>query len=168
MTPATAITLVRILFVPLVIALMYQPHVGFWAAGVFALIALTDWLDGYVARRFNQVSDLGKFLDPLADKILVMSVLVVFAVQLKVDVFSVLILNVREFVIMGVRVVAANKGIVIAASPSAKWKTALQMVAIFLLLAQWPYGLALYYVSVLLAVISLIEYLWQNRECLKG
>jgi CDP-diacylglycerol--glycerol-3-phosphate 3-phosphatidyltransferase len=165
---ATAITLVRILLVPLVIILLYQPHGQVWAAGIFALIAATDWLDGYIARRFDQVSDMGKFLDPLADKILVMSVLVVLAVQLKVDVFSVLILNIREFVIMGVRLVAANKGIVIAASQSAKWKTALQMVAIFLVLMKWPYGLALYYVSVLLAVISLGEYLWQQRECLKG
>lgn len=168
MTMATAITLVRILLVPLVIILMYQSHGQVWAAGLFAVIAATDWLDGYIARRFDQVSDMGKFLDPLADKILVMSVLVVLAVQLKVDVFSVLILNIREFVIMGVRVLAANKGIVIAASQSAKWKTALQMVAIFLVLMKWPYGLALYYVSVLLAVISLAEYLWQQRECLKG
>lgn len=168
MTAATAITLVRILLVPLVIVLMYQPLGKFWPASLFALIAATDWLDGYIARRFDQVSDLGKFLDPLADKILVMSVLIILAVQLKVDVFSVLILNIREFVIMGVRVVAANKGIVIAASQSAKWKTALQMVAIFFVLMDWPYGLVLYYVSVLLAIISLGEYLWQQRECLKG
>lgn len=168
MTVATAITLVRILLVPLVIVLMYQSQGNVWAAGVFALIAATDWLDGYVARRFDQVSDMGKFLDPLADKILVMSVLIVLAVQLKLEVFSVLILNIREFVIMGVRVLAANKGIVLAASQSAKWKTALQMVAIFLILMKWPYGLALYYVSVLLAIISLGEYLWQQRACFKG
>lgn len=166
MNPAIALTVLRFLCVPLVIYLLYRP--GIWAAVVFVLAALTDWLDGYIARRYRLVSNLGKFLDPLADKVLVLSVLVIFAVQQRIDVYSVIFLLARELIIMGFRAVAAGKKIIIAASFLAKLKTAVQMTSIFLLLMQWPLGLDLYYISVLLALYTLGEYVWDNRKVLKG
>lgn len=138
-----------------------------FAAIFFVFLSLTDLLDGYIARKYNQVTDLGKFLDPLADKILVVSILILFAVQMRVDVYSVMLIVVREFVITGFRVIAASKGKIIAASKSAKWKTATQMIAIFLIIADWPYGLVLYYVSVLIAIYSMIEYMVKNSQVLK-
>jgi CDP-diacylglycerol--glycerol-3-phosphate 3-phosphatidyltransferase len=164
---ALAITLARIVFVPLIIYLIYLPEASLWAAFAFAVVSLTDWLDGYIARKYDQGTVLGVFLDPLADKLLVISVLIVFAVQLKVDVFSVILLVAREFAITGFRVIAASKGRNIAASYSAKFKTALQMTAIFFILAKWPYGLVLYYLSFFAALVSLVEYFWQNRGILK-
>ncbi len=167
MNLALGLTYLRILFVPIIVYLLYQPETGFWTAAIFAGVSLTDWLDGYVARRFQQGTELGKMLDPLADKILVMSVLIVFAVQQRVDIVSVLILVAREFLIMGLRTAAAaQKSKVIGASLLAKLKTAVQMVAIFCMLLNWPLGLVLYYVSFGFAVISLGEYLWQNRQVL--
>ena len=168
MNYALSLTLLRILFVPVVILLMYLHVPGFVPAAVFALLALTDWLDGYIARRYGQGTELGKFLDPLADKILVLSVLVVLAVQLRVEVFSVVVLIVREFSVMGLRCAVLEKGgAVVAASRLAKWKTAAQMVALFLLLANWPLAKELYYVSFVLAIVSGIEYFRDNRSCLK-
>lgn len=141
---------------------------GWWSAVVFAVISLTDWLDGYVARKYNQGTELGKFLDPLADKILVLSVLIVLAVQLRVEYVSVLILVIREFSVMGLRLAILEKGgAVVAASPLAKWKTATQMLALFLLLAAWPLGKEIYYLSVVLAVVSGAEYFYAHRDILK-
>lgn len=176
MTLATWITLARLLCTVPILLLLTLPGGMFTAAIVFAVVAATDWLDGFVARRFNQVSTLGKFLDPLADKILVMAVLVMLAVQGAIDVMSVLVLMIREFVIMGVRTVAAEQGVVIAARWSAKVKTALQMVAIPLIMVQWPaqplflnmtLGYVLYYASVVMAIVSMVEYLRDHRDVLK-
>ncbi|MDR2428199.1 MAG: CDP-diacylglycerol--glycerol-3-phosphate 3-phosphatidyltransferase [Candidatus Margulisbacteria bacterium] len=168
MNYALTLTLLRVLFVPVVILLMYA-RVPAWApASVFALLALTDWLDGFIARKYNQGTELGKFLDPLADKILVLSVLVTLAVQLRVEVFSVLALIVREFAVMGLRCAALEKGgAVVAASKLAKWKTAAQLIALFLLLADWPLAQEIYYVSFVLAVVSGYAYFRNNRSYLR-
>ena len=96
--------------------------------------------------------------------LLVISLLIVFAVQMKVDVYSVILLTAREFVITGLRVIAAHKKVVIAASRFAKWKTAVLMIAIFFILANWPYGLVLYYFGFFLALYSMIEYIVKNRN----
>lgn len=146
---------------------MYLPGQRVLTAGIFVIVALTDWLDGFVARKFDQVTDLGKFLDPLADKILVISILLVFVHQVQVDVFTVMFLVARELMITGLRAVAATKKVVIAASKTAKWKTATQMAAIFLIIMDWPYGLVLYYVSFLIALWSMVEYIWVNRRVFK-
>ena len=168
MNYALALTLLRVLFVPVVILLMYLRVPGWVPAIVFALLALTDWLDGYVARKYSQGTELGKFLDPLADKILVLSVLVVLAVQLRVEVFSVLLLLIREFAVTGLRCVILEKGgAAVAASTLAKWKTATQMLALFLLLAGLPLGKEFYYLSFGLAIISGIDYFRDNRSYLK-
>jgi CDP-diacylglycerol--glycerol-3-phosphate 3-phosphatidyltransferase len=163
---ALALTLLRVLFIPVVILLMYVNDL--WSALVFALAALTDWLDGFVARKFAQATELGKFLDPLADKLLVLTVLILLAVQLRVEVFSVLALVGREFAVMGLRLAVREKGgAMLAASPLAKWKTAAQMLALFLLLASWPLGKEVYYGSVVLALASGVEYFWVNRGYLR-
>lgn len=146
---------------------MYLPGQRVLTAAVFVIVALTDWLDGFVARKLDQVTDLGKFLDPLADKILVISILLVFVHQVQVDVFTVMFLVARELTITGLRAVAATKKVVIAASKPAKWKTATQMTAIFLIIMDWPYGLVLYYVSFLIALWSMVEYIWVNRRVFK-
>jgi CDP-diacylglycerol--glycerol-3-phosphate 3-phosphatidyltransferase len=165
---ALTLTLLRILFVPVVILLMYAPVPGWVAAAVFALLALTDWLDGFIARRYGQGTELGKFLDPLADKILVLSVLVVLAVQLRVEVFSALALIVREFAVMGLRCAVLEKGgVVVAASKLAKWKTAAQMIALILLLAGWPLAQEIYYTAFVLAVVSGCLYFRNNWSYLK-
>ncbi|GBR76814.1 CDP-diacylglycerol--glycerol-3-phosphate 3-phosphatidyltransferase [Candidatus Termititenax persephonae] len=171
MNYALGLTLLRVLFVPVVILLLYLPVPGLVPALVFALLSLTDWLDGYVARKYGQGTELGKFLDPLADKILVLSVLVALAVQLRVEVFSVLALLIRELAVMGLRcAVLERDGAVVAASKLAKWKTAVQMLAIFLLLLnvpQLPLVKEIYYLSVVLAIVSGLEYFRDNRSCLK-
>ncbi|GBR77557.1 CDP-diacylglycerol--glycerol-3-phosphate 3-phosphatidyltransferase [Candidatus Termititenax dinenymphae] len=168
MNLALTLTLLRILFVPVVILLMYLRIPGIWSGLAFALLALTDWLDGYVARKYGQVTEMGKFLDPLADKILVLSVLIVLAVQLRVEVFSVLLLVIREFSVMGLRIAILEKGgRVLAASKLAKWKTAVQMLALFLLLANWPLAVLVYYCSFGLALVSGIEYFRDNQSYLK-
>jgi CDP-diacylglycerol--glycerol-3-phosphate 3-phosphatidyltransferase len=165
---ALALTLLRVLFVPVVILLMYARVPAWIPALVFALAAATDWLDGFIARKYSQGTELGKFLDPLADKILVLSVLVTLAVQLRVEVFSVLALIVREFAVMGLRCAVLEKGgAVIAASRLAKWKTAAQLVALFLLLADWPLAQEIYYAAFILAVVSGIKYFRDNRSYLR-
>jgi CDP-diacylglycerol--glycerol-3-phosphate 3-phosphatidyltransferase len=165
---ALTLTLLRVLFVPVVILLMYARVPAWASASVFALLALTDWLDGFIARKYNQGTELGKFLDPLADKILVLSVLVTLAVQLRVEVFSVLALIVREFAVMGLRCAVLEKGgTVVAASTVAKWKTATQLIALFLLLADWPLAQEIYYMSFVLAVVSGYAYFRNNRSYLR-
>jgi len=165
---ALGLTLLRGLFIPVVITLMNVRNPGLWSAAFFALAALTDWADGYVARKFNQGTELGKFLDPLADKLLVLTVLVRLAVQMRIEYVSVLLIIIREFTVQGLRLALLEKGgQVLAASPLAKWKTALQMIALFLLLADWPLAKEIYYVSVVLTVVSGAEYFWQHRASLK-
>lgn len=168
MNYALGLTLLRVLFIPVVITLMNVRIPGLWSALVFALASLTDWLDGYVAREFKQGTELGKFLDPLADKLLVLTVLVRLAVQMRVEYVSVLVLIIREFSVMGLRLAILERGgKVMAASQLAKWKTAVQMTALFLLLAYWPLAKEIYYVSVVLTVVSGVEYFWNNRRYLK-
>ena len=172
------LTLFRlVLVVPLVIAFELSP-VGtpaaspLWAdlaLACFVLASVTDWLDGYLARKWNQTSPLGALLDPLADKVLVSSALVELAFRGVVPAWTALVVVGREFLITGLRVAIAERGLGIkAAAWSGKVKATLQMVAIALYLwpgsaLEWPadvvYGLAL-----LLTVTSGAEYVWQSRS----
>jgi CDP-diacylglycerol--glycerol-3-phosphate 3-phosphatidyltransferase len=115
------------------------PRDCFWAAILFALAALTDLLDGYLARKRDQVSLLGKFLDPLADKLLVMASLVWMVPMGRITAWVVVLLLAREISITGLRSIAAGEGLVIAAGEGGKAKTALQMVGILMLLFGYPY-----------------------------
>ena len=139
MTTASKITLVRVVLIPVFMVFLIlsaeNPTLRWAALGVFALASLSDFIDGQIARRCNQVTDFGKFLDPLADKLLVTSCLIIFVGQGRMLDWIVFIVVAREFAISGLRMVAANNGKVIAAGWSGKIKTASTMVGLLLMMA---------------------------------
>lgn len=165
MTLANVITLLRIAFIPLVAALLLSRINGL-AAILFLALAFSDALDGYIARKFNQVSDLGKFLDPLADKILVITILLALVAQNKASVVAVMLLVARELIISGLRVNLALAGKVLEASLLAKTKTVLQILAVFMLILKLPMAALVLWLAVLLGYISGGAYLWQNKKYL--
>lgn len=170
------LTILRIILIPFFVLLYFTglPQWNIWAAIIFIVAAVTDWLDGYLARKHNQVSDFGKLWDPVADKLLVLAALLLLMDWGKVGFIAVLIIEARELIISGIRLVAASKGVVIAADMSGKLKTVLQFVAIILLLLNdWPFafvpvsvGSILIWASVVLSVYSCIEYFVKNRKVL--
>jgi len=135
------LTLARIGAVPIMVVLLLSdtPAAGIWAAAVFGLASITDWLDGYLARRWEIVTILGKFLDPLADKLLVMAALIMFIPLGRVPAWAVFIILAREMIVTGLRSIASSEGIVIAASNLGKYKTIYQMVAIVALCLHYDY-----------------------------
>jgi CDP-diacylglycerol--glycerol-3-phosphate 3-phosphatidyltransferase len=173
------LTALRIALIPLVLYLMADgtPKANFWAAIVYIASAVTDFLDGWLARRMGLISLVGKFLDPLADKLLVMATLVFLAYLGRLPllgVVAVIIMEGRELSITSLRTIAMSEGVVMAAGRGGKDKTALQMVAILLLIVHHPYlidffffevsvdlgqaGLVLLYLSLVLALTSAGEY----------
>ena len=174
MTLASKITLIRVAFIPLYMVLMYlsggQPGLWMWLAlAVFILASLTDYVDGQIARRCNQVSDFGKFLDPLADKLLTIAAMVIFCEWGMFPSWALMLVLTREFAVTGLRLVAVGKGTVIAAGKSGKFKTASSMVGLCVLMAfpqvqiiQWVVA----GVIVLTTVYSGVEYFVQNWNCL--
>lgn len=138
---------------------------------LFIAASLTDTLDGYLARKYNQVTNFGKFMDPLADKLLVCSALICLMDVGKLPSWAVIVIISREFIISGFRLVASDNGIVIAASWWGKSKTISQMVMIILMIADFGgvFGTLetiLLYVAVILTVVSMIDYIWKNRQVL--
>lgn len=135
------LTLSRILVVPPMAIILTSPtrSAGFLAAALFAIASFTDWLDGYLARRLEIITVLGKFLDPIADKLLVMAALIMIIPLDRVPAWMVLVILSREIVITGLRGIASNEGIVIAASNLGKYKTIFQIVAILGLLLHYKY-----------------------------
>ena len=170
MNLANIITLSRIgLVAPIVILLYFPgPFTCFVAALLFGLASLTDWLDGHVARGTNQVSTLGKFLDPLADKLLICSVLIMLVDRGWVPAWVVICILCRELAVTGLRALAADNGIIIAADKYGKLKTVLQIVAIIPLLLHYPLlgipidliGLIALYVALVLTIFSGINYFY--------
>lgn len=169
------LTLSRFFVVPVFVILMIDPtpQSSLWATVLFLCAAVTDWLDGYLARIFEAESILGKLLDPLADKILVMGALVMLAAlpaERGVPAWMVVVLLAREIIITGLRALAAVKGIVVPASELAKHKTAWTFIAIVFLLIGEPYdflgvlvhfhraGVAFLWIALILAVISGLNY----------
>ena len=167
----------RIVMIPLFLWLLdgQTPKDCFWAAIVFTLAAITDLLDGYLARRMGIVSVLGKFLDPLADKLIVMASLVWMVPMGRIPAWAVVLLLARELSVNGLRSIAASEGVVIAAGQDGKTKTALQMIGIIALVLGYPYhleylgidlgmvdlvhvGRALVYISIIFSVASAAEY----------
>lgn len=136
-----SLTMARIAAVPVVlILLLFESRANcFWAAAVFSLAAITDWLDGYLARKLEVVTVLGKFLDPLADKLIVMVALVMLIPLERVPAWAVFIILAREMLVTGLRSIASSEGIVIAASPLGKYKTIFQMISIIGLLLHYRY-----------------------------
>lgn len=157
MTLANKITLGRIALIPLCVIFLLSGLLGL-AALLFVLLSLTDLVDGYVARKYNQVSELGKMLDPLADKVLVISVLIGLTAIGRADPVPVIIIAAREFLIASIR---TSK--IFAASPLAKWKTAAQTLAVFMLFFALPLADVVLWLAVLLSLVSGWAYLWQSQ-----
>ncbi len=183
------LTLTRIIMIPFFVAIFFIDAIPYnyaISAGIFALAALTDFLDGYIARKYNLVTNLGKFLDPIADKVLVASAFIIMLVTLpdgsQIMPFyasiGVAIILARELAISGFRMVAANKGAVLAADWSGKIKTFVQDICIVVLLVGAEVnlqlystvnliGLILFGISVILTIISGAECIIKNRAVLK-
>ena len=136
------LTMMRIAAIPLLAALLLtsSKSSGFWAAAVFALASITDWLDGYLARRMGIVTVFGKFLDPIADKMIVMAAMVMILPFGRVPAWMVLVILGREIIITGLRGIASSEGIVIQASDLGKFKTIFQIVAILGLILHYDYN----------------------------
>lgn len=174
MTTASKITLVRVALIPLYMVFMYLSggNSGLWmwlALAVFIIASLTDFVDGHIARKYNQVSDFGKFLDPLADKLLVIAAMAVFCQWGIFPAWALMIVLTREFAVSGLRMVAGPKGKVIAAGKSGKFKTASTMVGLCIMMGipgiDWL-NWAVIGVIVVTTVYSGIEYFVQNWKCL--
>lgn len=177
MNLANKLTIFRVvLIVPFLIFLF--AHFGngannIIAAIIFVVASATDMLDGYVARKYNMITNFGKFMDPLADKLLVDLALISLAVLNRINVFIVIIIIAREFIISGFRLVAADKGNVIAASVWGKFKTIFQMIATFLLIIDFKGKPMIVitnifvYIALILTILSLIDYIYKNKNILK-
>jgi CDP-diacylglycerol--glycerol-3-phosphate 3-phosphatidyltransferase len=162
------LTWARIGLSPVIVVLLLftEPTYGYLASALFILASITDWFDGYLARLYKAETTMGKFMDPIADKILVASVLIMLLPLGRVDPVMVLILLVRDILIGGIRSVAAADGVVIAAKNAGKWKTALQMIGIPAILIHTPVfgfpvhglGIALLWISVVFSLISGVQY----------
>ena len=171
MTTANKLTIARVVLIPVFLIILYWGFSGsrYVALGVFILASLTDLLDGYIARHYHQVSDFGKFMDPLADKCLVMAALCWFVEEGTMVGWVLAVVLLREFAVSGMRLVAVEKGRVIAAGWSGKIKTASTMVCICLILFGIPGWLNLVCQAVILVttVYSGIEYFAKNADVFK-
>lgn len=166
---ADKITLSRLALTPVIVVLLYFPGklVCLLALLLFILASLTDLIDGMVARRLGLVSNFGKFLDPLADKVLVCSLLIMMVQLQWAPAWVVILIVIRELLVTGLRAVASDQGIVIAADKVGKWKAATQMVSICFLLLHYEWfglspvlpGLVLLYLALVLTVFSGVHYL---------
>ena len=175
MTLASKVTLVRIAFIPLYLVLMYSSagQSGLWmwlSLALFVVASLTDWVDGYIARKYGQVSDFGKFLDPLADKLLVIAAMTMFCEWGIFPAWALMIVLTREFAVTGLRLVAVGNGTVIAAGKSGKFKTASTMIGLCVMMAfpcQFPtLNWVIIGVIVFTTLYSGVEYFIQNWNCL--
>ncbi|SFR90314.1 CDP-diacylglycerol--glycerol-3-phosphate 3-phosphatidyltransferase [Anaeromicropila populeti] len=171
------LTMLRVIMIPFFIFFLLSdaiPNGKYIAAVIFILASLTDALDGYIARKYNLVTNFGKFMDPLADKLLVCSGLICFTAMetVKLPAWIVIVIISREFIISGFRLVASDNGVVIAASYWGKFKTVSQMIMSILLILKIENKLfflleqGFIYISVVLTVVSLTDYIWKNRGVL--
>ena len=173
MTTASKITLIRVVLIPIfMIALLLSPRYAWltWTAlGIFIIASLTDYVDGNIARKYNQVSDFGKFLDPLADKLLVISAMCIFCQWGLMPAWALMIVLTREFAVTGLRLIAVAKGRVIAAGWSGKVKTFATMVAlcIWIVFHDWAWlNWIIILTIVVTTVYSGVEYFIKNWDVL--
>jgi CDP-diacylglycerol--glycerol-3-phosphate 3-phosphatidyltransferase len=174
MNLANKITILRIILIPLFLVLLLTPfrHHTLAAALVFVIAASTDSLDGYIARKRNEITNFGKFIDPLADKLLVTSALICLVEIGKVPAVAAIIIISREFVITGFRLLAVTEGKVIAASWWGKLKTIIQIIAIVALMLDnfpfhyisIPFDQIALYISVIITIISGADYVYKNKS----
>ena len=171
MNTANKLTMVRVILIPVFLLLLYLDfkYTKYIALGVFIIAALTDVADGIIARTRNQITDFGKFMDPLADKILTFAAMLWFVEVGLMPAWLVLIVIIREFMVTGIRLVAAVKGRVIAATLSGKVKTVVTiicLIAMFLPLAQWMFIVCWVLIGIT-TLISGAEYLIKNKDIMK-
>ena len=157
------LTVGRMLAVPFFIVALMLGHY-YISAVIFVIAALTDMLDGYIARKYGLVTDFGKIMDPLADKLLVMSALVCLVELGDVRAWLVIVILAREFTVTGLRIAAAAEGVVVAADVTGKIKTVLQMIAITALLLHIPYAFIILWAAVIMTVVSGVEYIVKNSR----
>ena len=166
------LTILRILLIPVFIVLLMNGYY-YWSGAVFLIASFTDMLDGKIARKYNLITNFGKIMDPLADKLLVTSALICLVELGEVAGWMVIVILAREFIITGLRAVAAGEGIIIAAGKSGKLKTVLQMTALtIILLRDWPFALftdipvgnIILWAAVIMTVYSGIEYIIKNKK----
>lgn len=172
------LTIFRVILIPFFVFFLLAPYFegygNYIAVAIFIIASMTDWLDGKIARKYNLVTDFGKFMDPLADKLLVCSALICLIEKGQLPAWIVIIIISREFIISGFRLIAADNGVVIAASYWGKFKTVFQMLMTIVLILDIPnevfeiIGDILTYIALILTVVSLIDYLIKNKGVLKN
>ena len=171
MTTANKLTIMRIALIPVFLVVLYLDFAGarWWALGIFIVACLTDFVDGYIARHCNQITNFGKFMDPLADKMLVMAAMCYFVEYGQMPGWCLAIVLLREFAVSGMRLVAVEQGRVIAAAWSGKVKTASTMVCLCLMLVFSSSVLNLVCIVLIVAttVYSGIEYFAKNLDVFK-
>ncbi|HHV38585.1 MAG TPA: CDP-diacylglycerol--glycerol-3-phosphate 3-phosphatidyltransferase [Tepidimicrobium sp.] len=177
MNLANKITLIRVLLIPIFVIILFcnlsSSH--YIATFIFIIASITDGLDGYIARSRNQITTLGKFIDPLADKLLISTALISLVELGKIPAWIVIIIIGREFTITGFRTIAASANITVAASPLGKLKTITQIIAIISLLLDnypfnlisFPFDVIMLYISLGFTIISGIDYIYMNRAVLQ-
>ena len=170
------LTVLRVIMVPFFVAFMLYPLAGdaskYVALALFCIASFTDFLDGYLARKYKLVTNFGKFMDPLADKLLVCSALICLSSMGKLATWITLIIIAREFIISGFRLVASDNGIVIAASYWGKFKTVSHMAMIIMLILDFAHPVYQFVTGVVvgiglvLTVVSLVDYVFKNKQVL--
>lgn len=168
------LTILRTIMIPVFLIFLYIPGLGMTgdvlAAAIFVLASFTDLLDGKIARKYNLVTNFAKFMDPLADKLLVCSALIALVDLNRIPAWVVIIIIAREFIISGFRLIASDNGVVIAASYWGKFKTTFQMIMIILLILNidYPYSniinMVIMYIALALTIISLLDYIIKNYK----
>ncbi|MDE7277372.1 MAG: CDP-diacylglycerol--glycerol-3-phosphate 3-phosphatidyltransferase [Lachnospiraceae bacterium] len=168
------LTMFRVILIPFFVLFMLAGITGVdkWIAlAIFIVASLTDLLDGKIARKYNLVTNFGKFMDPLADKLLVCSALICLVEMAKLPAWMVIVIIAREFIISGFRLIASDNGVVIAASYWGKFKTTFQMVMICLLIADIEainiITNVVVWAALILTVVSLVDYLVKNKDIMK-
>lgn len=168
------LTIFRVILIPFFVVLLLFDITAYdkWIAlAIFIVASLTDFLDGHIARKYNLVTNFGKFMDPLADKLLVCSAMICLVELARIPAWVVIIIIAREFIISGFRLVASDNGVVIAASYWGKFKTVFQMLMICLMIADLePLTLVtqiIMWVALALTVVSLVDYLMKNKSVMK-
>ena len=176
------LTLLRVILIPFFVCAMLIPVGGVacegymkWIAlAIFVIASLTDLLDGKIARKYNLVTNFGKFMDPLADKLLVCSALICLIDLRRIPSWVVIIIVAREFVISGFRLVASDNGVVIAASMWGKYKTTFQMTMTIMMILNFRFFIfpvltqIVMWIAVVLTIISMIDYMVKNKEVIKA
>ena len=167
MNIANKLTLSRMIMVPFFLVAVYfekDSPVLHISAIIFAVASFTDFLDGYLARKYNLITDFGKFMDPLADKVLVVAALAVLVEMNLIPAWMIVLIITREYAVSILRAIAANTGQVIAASQGGKAKTVSQIIAVLMLLLNIKYGIYVMWIAVILTFVSGMDYLMKNKK----